>query len=368
MEAQVSEGGSGTAGYEDEISLLEVASMVLRRRQVIVVSTFVCTMLALVFALQTPFQYTATLSFLPVGTDQGGLSRVSGLAQQFGFSVPRSGGGERSPAFYEGLLKSRKILEGVVESGIEVVTPTGSTFVDLVEHLEIEAKTAGERNALALRHLEGVISVSVGRETGVVTLSVRTDEPFLSAAVARRLLDLISTFDLETRQSQASAERGFAEGRLEQLRRELTTAEDSLESFLDDNRQFANSPQLTFAHDRLQRRVAIRQELFSAMAQAYEQARIDEVRNTPVITVIDQPEPPAFPDARGRLMKVLLGLILGLMLGFALAFIREVGEQAESDQTAAYGEFQKVLADAKRDIFGVGRAKPPQSHAPDPQE
>ena len=61
----MSEGGSGTAGYEDEISLLEVASMVLRRRQVIVVSTFVCTMLALVFALQTPFQYTATLSFQP---------------------------------------------------------------------------------------------------------------------------------------------------------------------------------------------------------------------------------------------------------------------------------------------------------------
>ncbi len=45
-----------------------------------------------------------------------------------------------------------------------------------------------------------------------------------------------------------------------------------------------------FEHDRLERPVSMRQELVTAMAQAYEQARVDEVRNTPVITVIDQPE------------------------------------------------------------------------------
>ena len=45
-----------------------------------------------------------------------------------------------------------------------------------------------------------------------------------------------------------------------------------------------------FGHDRLERQVSVRQELVTAMAQAYEQARVDEVRNAPVITVIDQPE------------------------------------------------------------------------------
>lgn len=358
MDSEVTQVHAGQVSYDDEISLLDVASFVLRRRRVVLVSTFVGALLALVVALMSPLEYTATASFLPHGGEQGGFSGVAGLAQQFGFSIPRSGGAERSPEFYRDLLQSREILDGVVRSGVEVATAAGVTNVDLAGHFEIEGETPEEQNARTRRYLaEDVISVSVGRETGVVTVSVRTDEPGLSAAIGRRLLGLISGFDLETRQSQASAERGFAEERLGQLRVELSTAEDSLKAFLVENRQFANSPQLTFEHDRLQRQVVMRQELVTAMAEAYEQARIDEVRNTPVITVIDQPDPPALPDSRGRLLKLLLGLILGLMVGFSLAFIREFGERAKNEGSEAYGEFQQVLKDTKRDLFGVRRSR-----------
>ncbi len=121
--------------YDDGISLLEVASFVLRRRRLILVSTFAGALLALVVTLMWPLKYTATASFLPHGGDQEGLSGVSGLAQQFGFSIPRLGNAERSPEFYQDLLQSREILAGLVRLGVEVVTATGVTNVDLAEHL-----------------------------------------------------------------------------------------------------------------------------------------------------------------------------------------------------------------------------------------
>jgi uncharacterized protein involved in exopolysaccharide biosynthesis len=255
----------------------------------------------------------------------------------------------------------------VVTPGIEVVTPTGVTTVDLVDRFEIEGETSEERHELTRRYLtESVISVSIGRETGVVTVSVRTDDPGLSAAIGRRLLDLIATFDVDTRQSQASAERGFAEERLGQLRLELSTSEDLLKEFLVENRQFDNSPQLTFEYERLGRQVAMRQELVTAMAQAYEQARIDEVRNTSIITVIDQPEPPALPDPRGRRRKLILGMTFGLMAGFGLAFIAEFGERTRTEESQAYGELREVLKDAKRDLFGLRRSKRPAPSPMDP--
>ena len=351
---------------DDEISLLEVVILVLRRRRLILVSTFAGALLGIVVGLLSPLEYTATASFLPHGGDQGGLSGVSGLAQQFGFAIPRSTDAERSPEFYRDLLQSREILTGVVNSGVEVVTATGVTKVDLGEHFEIEGETPQERNARTRRHLaENVISVSVGLETGVLTVSLQTDKPELSAAIGRRLLDLISTFDVETRRSQASAERGFAEERLGQLRGEMAIAEDSLKAFLVENRQFSNSPQLTFEHDRLQRQVVMRQELVTAMAQAYEQARIDEVRNLPVITVIDQPEPPALPDSRSVVLKLLVGLTLGMMLGFGLAFTREFSERAKNEESEAYGDFQQVLKDLKRDLFGLRRSSRPSASLPD---
>jgi hypothetical protein len=35
------------------------------------------------------------------------------------------------------------------------------------------------------------------------------------------------------------------------------------------------------------------------LAQAYEQSKMDEVRDTPVITIIQPPETPLMPDAKG---------------------------------------------------------------------
>jgi len=103
----------------------------------------------------------------------------------------------------------------------------------------------------------------------------------------------------------------------------------------------------------------MRQELVTAMAQAYEQARIDEVRNTPLITVIDQPVPPALPEPRGWLLKFLLGLILGLLTGSVLAFIREFGERAKTEENRAYDEFRAVVQDARKDFFGLRRSSAP---------
>jgi uncharacterized protein involved in exopolysaccharide biosynthesis len=344
--------------YDDEISLFEVASFLLRRRRVIVLSVLAVVLLTLPTALTTKLEYRASASFLPHGGEQGGLSSAAGLAARFGISMPRSGGSERSPEFYQELLESREILDGLVRDGVRVVTPTQDTTVNLAEHFEIAEGTTAERGELTRRHLvDHVVEVSIGRETGIVSLGVRTDDAALSAAIAWALLDLISAFDLETRQSEASAERIFAEERLQQLQVELATVEDSLRAFLDENRQFGNSSQLTFQHDRLQRKVGMRQEVVTAMAQAYEQARIEEVRNTPVVTVIDEPEVPALPEPRGRARKLLLGAMLGTLAGFSIAFVVEYGERAESEKNEAYGEFRTLLRDAWTDFFDLRRSR-----------
>ena len=65
------------------------------------------------------------------------------------------------------------------------------------------------------------------------------------------MLDLVSEFNLEKRQSQAAAERKFTEERSEQARTELLDAENRLQRFLQRNRDFGNDPSLTFERDRL---------------------------------------------------------------------------------------------------------------------
>ena len=69
-----------------------------------------------------------------------------------GFASP--GGAIRSATFYQELLLSRRILDDVVETSVELVTPAGTTTVDLAQYFASrqqtdEPKPAATRAALA---------------------------------------------------------------------------------------------------------------------------------------------------------------------------------------------------------------------------
>jgi uncharacterized protein involved in exopolysaccharide biosynthesis len=129
------------------------------------------------------------------------------------------------------------------------------------------------------------------------------------------LLRLASAFNLDTRKSRAKAERQFVERRLEEVRTQLLAVEDRLQSFYQRNREYARSPALTFERDRLARDVEFARQLYVTLAQSVEQAKLEEVRDTPVITLIDQPSRPLRRDPRGTMRMTVLAFIAATVAG-----------------------------------------------------
>ena len=74
----------------------------------------------------------------------------------------------------------------------------------------------------------------------------------------------------------------------------------------------------------------------------------DEVWVTPVIIVIDEPEPPALLAPRGRLAKLMLAAMLVTMTGFRIGFIVEFSERNGNKKTELYGEFFRLMKYTKR--------------------
>jgi len=131
---------------------------------------------------------------------------------------------------------------------------------------------------------------------------------------------------------------------------EPRAAENEPQRFLQNNRQFQSSPELVFQHDRLQRRVAMRQQVYTSLVQSYEQARIDEVRNTPVITVVEEAEEPVRPDSRRLPLKAALGVVLGGMFGTFVAFGREYVRRQREEDAEELREFSVVWEETKDDV------------------
>jgi uncharacterized protein involved in exopolysaccharide biosynthesis len=227
--------------------------------------------------------------------------------------------------------------------------------ISLTDLLEIEEDTEPLRIEDAIEQLQDdLISIQTGRETGILTIAVTTEWPDLSKQIVERLLDEIQVFNLETRRSQAAAERAFIEARVDSARVALNNAEDSMQAFLQANRRYEDSPELTFQAERLQREIARQQQVYTGLVQAFEEARIAEVRDTPVITVLQTPYLPPGPDDRSLLLAIALGLVLGGMGGVVLAFLVEaVRRPAPGDP--AREDFQRAWNGLLGSIPFVGR-------------
>ncbi|MGH9889129.1 MAG: hypothetical protein ACREBE_26585 [bacterium] len=293
----------------------------------------VFALVALGFALLRPRMYEAHAAFIASEPQSlsGSLGALSSVASQLGvpaLSAVAQSSASGSAQFYGDLLTSNAIAHAVVTTAFDVSKPgenDGEPFKGtLVEYSKAKAKTDADREVAAIRYLsKTVLKVSVDRPTGIVRFDVQTKNRQLSALIARRLLDLVNDFNLRRRQTQAGAEREFDLKRTQAALDSLRAAEATLADFRATNIDFSRSPRLATREAELQRRVALAQQIYTTIAQRYELANIEAVRNTPVVTVLDAPE--GLVEARPRYTAaIILGMFaFGVVVAIAIALNAE---------------------------------------------
>ena len=298
--------------------MVQLLTLILRERRLIIGIPLV---LAFVVGLQTflqPRTYTSSASFQPQQPTTLGPTGLSGLAAQFGLLNVSGGGAAESPQFYVDLLTSDEILRRAAGAEYSVPTDSGMVVGPLAKLFEVEEAGIEATIVEAIKILRALVDAKANQRTGVVRISVSTRWPDLSHQLARRLVKLVNEFNLDTRQSTAAAEREFIEGRLLQSRAELADAESRFEVFLRSNVLF-DSPQLRFEQDRHEREVNMQQQVVTSLVSSYERARIDEVRNTPAITVLDPGRVPIRANGRGTLRRAFLAGVAGALAALVLA-------------------------------------------------
>jgi uncharacterized protein involved in exopolysaccharide biosynthesis len=331
----------------DDVSLFDALNALLRFRTTIVTLTVCVTAAMIAFAFLRPRTYTSTSSFVPEATRA--QTSLSGLAAQFGVSVPTQQSTESSQ-FYVDLLRSKSVLEAAVETPYTFETERGPVTKTLVQVYDPSKPTAVLRREAAAKQLNRSLATSISPKTDVITLRVSAPDPRLAQQVNVRLLALLSNFNMNKRQSRAREERRFSEQRLLDAKTELRVAEDRLQIFLERNRSVTNAPALAFQEDRLRADLLVLRQLVTLLQQTAEQARMDAVRDTPVLTVVEPADIPTRADSRGLLKFGLLGVFLGGALGVGLALARNVLERTGTATSPEFQEFRRLSREARSDL------------------
>lgn len=327
------------------ISLLGIANMALRRRRLFVILPLIAFIVGTVRSIKNfdpTVRFAATSKFF---TKSGGSSGGGGSTGLVGalLGQPSSGGGDlwnailRSTDFTRELAAAKFRVRGTDADSVKVQEGTiarlhgfpGDSIAELKQGVSLLKS--------------GRIGIRLGSDIGgLVTLTTVANTQDLAVQLNYRVLEMLERYDTRLRRNNISVERRFIEERMLVASDQLARAQSDLTRFLESNRQYS-SPQLQVEHGRLVGRVGLYQGIYSSMASTIEQQRIEEARNTPVITMFDRPENevtasiPTRPQTEG-----LFGLMLGFIAAVLIVFGAEFLKQVPAHDPEEYQQFRRL--------------------------
>lgn len=329
---------------EKPFSLLGTAALFLEGRRLLIALAVTGGLVAVLIVSLLPRKYTARAMFIPEQESESALGGLAGLAGQFGIAVPGSNAGP-SPEFYEALATSPVILGPIAAQAYHTTRDTAGVAVPLVDLLKARGGTPERRRERATEKLQDAVTATHNRRTGVIALRVKTKWPAVSERIATEILDRLNDFNLNTRQSRARAERQFAEERTAEARERLRVAEEELLRFTERNRSVRESPTLSLESERRRREVQLAQQVLGALEPTLEDSRLREVKDTPVITVLQRPTVMSVADPRGRVKYGAFGAVLGLLLALLVIPVRHSLREARAEPDPEAQRFFSAVDD-----------------------
>ncbi|NUN68357.1 MAG: hypothetical protein HUU02_01435 [Bacteroidetes bacterium] len=311
--------------------------------------TFLPTIVAVLISLVLPKTYVASTTVLPDLDFLSGLKgRLAGL-QDLAGDLGLGGGAGMSPSqLYPEIIVSETILKKVIYHRYQTQEfPQPVTLLEYFEYDTAEINLSYEQCLKSLR--ENMVSVSVDRKTTIITVTVEMPEPGLAADVANQITTELDRYQRNFRNSSAREQRLFLDTRLNDVMADLRKSEDAVRSFREKNRSIIQSPQLMLEQARLERDVTINNTIFLELKKQSEIVKLDEVKNTPVVSVLDTARAPAKKDRPRRMMIVLTVFVLSFFLTLAVVIGGAYSRQLENS-SIGYHKFLDTLRSFVKEI------------------
>jgi uncharacterized protein involved in exopolysaccharide biosynthesis len=344
-----------------EPNFIKYISILLRWKRFILINFIGVTLLAILISFLLPKWYKSTASLLPPKQPDifGSLGASSSILKGIGSLSKLGGLGQKSNAYnYYAILKSRTTMENVIRK------------FDLIKVYDISDSSMEK----AVKELEGNVAFEEQTDENI-TIEVYDRDPYRAADMANYFIEVLNNVSTQLGTQEARSNREFIESRVSDTQHSLRQAEDSLRKFqehsgmiitpeqttgadaiaslyaskakaevevaimehsviaenptfiqkklelLELNKKISTIPQIGLKSFRLFRDVTIQQKILEFLVPIYEQARIEEQKNVPVLLVLDKAVPAEKKSKPKRSLIVLLASGLSLFSFILLAFL-----------------------------------------------
>ena len=369
---------------EQHVSFLDYLYIWLKWRRLILWMAGITTVLAIGISLILPVYYMATTTILPpteenpVGFPSSSLTTFSAGLEMFGI------GKTEDLDTYMAILQSRRVRESVIR-----------TFDLQTDYYDKE--TMDE----ALKAFDSDVDIETTKENTLM-LSVVHQDSVKVAEIANFLIAELDRINKSLSNEQAHSNRLFIEGRIAKTRQNLHHAEEALKTYQEEHKtlglseenrsailagaeleaqvlalevqrdvlrrtlgashpalvqmgsqieasqlRLADLPEIGLELARYFREVEIQTHMLTFLFPQYEQAKIQEARDTPTIQIIDRAVPPQRKHSPKRMFIVMGAFLSSLLVSLMLTLSLESIQQARTENNARGQRIEKILMELR---------------------
>jgi len=273
----------------------------------------------------------------------GGISQAAGLAAQFGIALPTA---QSEPNWvYPEIIKSRTLARSMLKRKFDTKQfgPQKSLLQILTYGNDEPEFSIDTLEILALEGLIKKINLSEDRKTRILTLTLSASEPQFASDIISALIEELDAHQKQYNKAITSKTRKFIEERIVAVGKELREAEEILKDFTVSNRRIENSPLLLLEQQRLAREVSVPVGVFTTLKQQLETTKIEEVKESDYVIVLDPPEAPLKRSGPNRRKMVIFAGFLGIGLGIAIGFLKEYIEDSKIEDREKFIQFKSLI-------------------------
>ena len=277
-------------------------------------------------------RYTSTISVIPNSADNN-VSSIGLLVQDFGMS---SSGGNFPIAE---LATSNSILDIIYNNIFDLSENKGkTTLADLLgtnktsflTKILVSLTKANSNNPDLLKYntlnkcKSDRLSINYDRKTNITSISVTVEDPLAAQQIAQNFYDELSLFINKSINDGAKIKQAFLNEKIQSVEIELFENENILEDFLNTNKLLNESPRLLKEFNSIQREITLKETAYLLLKRELEIAKIDEVKNTLKLIIIDKPNLPAVKSYPSRLNLSFSIAILLVSIWFLIGIKNDI--------------------------------------------
>ena len=265
--------------------------------------------------------YTSDAKIIPAVSGSKSGSKLTGLASQFGVSLPAaatSSSSQISGILYPEIIRSRTITNAVLQDTF-FIEKLGK-YVRLYDFLVENDLHKSSKLELAGNILKNMINLNMDKLSNLIKIEVVAPEAALASAISNSIIEKLNESQIAFKSSKIKEKKLFIKNRLDDSQKELYLLEEGLKTFLDKNRNINSSPALMLELNRQEREVEMQMQIFTTLKREFELAQIEEVEKSNMIIILDAPNTPTEKTGPRRKLLTLFSLIFSIFSSIILSF------------------------------------------------